>query len=297
MNTPLKKNKTASIDFSFLKEGSEAFFKKGIPLTSGFNGKPLDELISLNDLDGVLLDKKDIQLITEIIYRKFSRAMPENLSIKDSKINFFIYTSCKIDDILLLVVFEIFTEISSEGRNSWENFYKLIPGECCKKTYYLSIDANPNSDSSLQQDCLLIPDKSLQEVIEKNCKYKTPYIRCRPVVHCHFLNRENSKARQYFDNSWFNIVINDDSKFYPYADQIFFSYGGESRPALLTCTSLYDSIVFEKTSEKIFEKNFQKFISDSLHTCFSYSTVIINFKQIIKIRELRLLHASLYFRI
>ena len=87
-NTPLKKNKIASIDFSFLNEGSEAFFKKGILLNPDFKGKPIDELISLNDLEGFLLHKKNIQLITEIIYRNFSRAMPENLSIKDSKINF-----------------------------------------------------------------------------------------------------------------------------------------------------------------------------------------------------------------
>lgn len=152
----------------------------------------------------------------------------------------------------------------------WESQSYLKPDECCARNALFS--------------------GNMQELFV--CQYKNPHIKCTPFVSSYFLNSENTKASDCFQESVFNIPINPDLIISESRDEPFFCYG---RTFPLACTSLYDSIVFD--TENILRKhhNFFNFLSDSFQTIWNYQDQIQTTSSRIKTREHRLLYLALHF--
>ena len=91
------------------------------------------------------------------------------------------------------------------------------------------------------------------------------------------------------------ILRTSDLTFTSCPDQAFFCYGGIRNPSWILCTSLYDSICFDKTQENSVEHNFQKFVFDSLTTCFNYQENSIEYSCFAEPQEHRLLFLTIPF--
>lgn len=281
---------------SFL-EKDKLFLKRGVDLNNLVIGEDLDSLISLNwdemdgmVLDGMVLDKNTIPVITKKIYESISSIKDENLKIKENQVNLIVYTLCQIEEMLLFLVWDICPYVVVQSKNAWENRYSLPSNECCKKNYLgLLVE---NKDAGLARDVIELQTESLNSLIQKNCKYKESHLECQAIVNSHLVNLRNRKALETFFTNPFNTRIDSDFVFGMLPSRAFFFYGGVENRLDLSCSFFYDSIVYENRGNQIQEHNFQNFVSDSLYTCLHVQNDIgqPNFKT----KENRLLYMSVY---
>lgn len=94
----------------------------------------------------------------------------------------------------------------------------------------------------------------------------------------------------------FNVPLNTDLTLSGFGEETLFCYDQFKKPSSLLCTSLYDSLIFEKIGSKAKEHNLKNFLLDSLQTCWNYQNQRVrrNCKDPIKLKEHRLLYLSLY---
>lgn len=286
MNSSTRKPYENAFRFSFFRnKKNDTFLNNDHDLEFSMSGKSLTDLISLNsnDFDGIELDEFVIDDITQVCYEEL---LTHKISIKNSNVFLFIYTLCKLDDVVLFLVWRISTEVFEQDRSTWEEYYGLVPGECCKKTYFSNLQKKQNS--------VLLQDKESEFLFEKNCQFKKPYIKCLPLAFSTFFNQENPIALKRFKESWFNIPVTGNFILNGFPDEALFCYDGTEKINSLLCTSLYDSILLDTTGEKTIEHNLKNFLSDSLLSCFNYQETIDSRINPFRFREQRLLCLSLY---
>lgn len=280
------KEKKTCVRMSFLKDKSPTFFlKKQLDLHISLRGTPLSELVCKDfDLfEGLPLGQNTIDIITYEIFQKFYLMRSAEFSIKNSRVIVFLYTLSHIGDIVLFHVWQISTEVSYEDRKSWEQSYDVLPGACCRENFIESLVRKG-----------VVTENQLNQESEKYCRYKTPYIKCTPFVFSYFFNRKNKEAVKLFQESRFNIPITSTFQVGGIPESPIFCYGGLEEPDSVNCTSLYDSIVFEKTRKYTRQHNFKQFFNDVLQTCNSYQANITNLKDPSNYVEQRVLYLSVY---
>lgn len=300
MSLSPKQNKLSVARVSFLWDEAKVFLTQGTDLMLDYTGTPLDEMIcnDLSESDGFILNPYSIPYLVDTISRRFKWVRNPNISIKNSRVVLFVYTFSKLDDIVLFHVWQITTTISHETRETWEEKFNLTKGACCRENYSSMLKQRnilgDDKSKNIELDNDILVNKKLW--MEKNCKYKTPYIKCTPYVLSYFFNRKNKDAVKCFQEAWFNIPITREPIVGGFPEEAIFCYGGFEKQKNLKCTCLYDSIVFEKTSDHEIEHNFKDFLSDSLATCYNYQVQIWNRNPRISIEntEQRLLYVSMY---
>lgn len=280
-------NEMIAIAFPFFEEkNNEPFLKKRKNLHPSTCGTPLHDLISFdtNQFDGIVLDENSITKITDHIYNKLINIKNKKLSIKKSRIVLYLYTLCKIEDIVLFNVSLIVTKHSDISRNDFEKTYGREPYSCCKQNYILDNNIEWPRELTLSVT---------KEVLEQTCHYKKGFVDCDFRLVSHFFNQENQKACKAFKKSNFNAFINSNFTMSWVAHPIIFRYAKAEYLSAIKCTSLYDSIAFDNTSDPPVEHNLQNFLEDSLFTCFSTQQNICNVMTNVRTQEQRLLYASI----
>lgn len=192
----------------------------------------------------------------------------------------------RLDEILLFHIWELTTQIYLQTRDGWEGEYSLGFHGCCEKTLISSEKNQQKLDESGDNVDLFF-------LIKENCKYKSSCIHSFTLVHSHFLNHKNLKAKKIFEKSLFNAPIRGDSLISTTIRPVSFCYNKREGRSL-TCQDFYDSIILDTIGEKVLEHNFQKFISDSLFTCLNYQENIDSLIAPFSTKEHRLLYVSVY---
>lgn len=285
MKNTKKYNEMPAFEFLFIKqEDSKPFLKRGINISRSLAGKPLSDFISLdpNQFDGELLNENTIPEITKQIYASLINKKAQKFQIDNSPFSLYLYTLCKIDNVIILTVWRFGTRPITQERIEWEKEYKIKPTSCCQQLYCKENNLSLERVTSFSN-----------EFFEKFCHYKKSYIDCDGRFFLHFFNYKNETACDFVENSNFNFIMTTDFTVNSYGRRVFFQYDKKLSPKLLRCTSLDDSIVFDNTVSPPTEHNFQNFLSDALFTCFVYQKRFRNITQSILTQEQRLICISL----
>ena len=290
-------NRNVKFEFSFLGEKKYSpFLKKDDDLNTKYCGQPLNELISIpnTDFPGIRLEKDNIPVITEDVYQKILQKQNDLCVLKNSEIILFLYTLCKLDDIVLFNVLAISTEICYESRETWEEFYNIGSNACCKYHYSLISKNSTKINAGFLGESCRLNTVDLDLLIEKKCIFKKPYIKVNSFVFSHFFNTNDQEIVETINDYFFNIPVCKNFTLSNIPHPIKFCYGGVENVSSLTCDLLYDEISFQNTSIQTCEHNFKNFISDSLHTSFYYQKNIDNFPFGFLKKDQRLLYLSIY---
>ena len=170
MNDTPKFNEMPSFEFVFIKEKmNQSFLKQGINLSSSTWGKPLNEFISLepHEFDGALLNEKTIPKLTKQIYTALINTKKQKLQIKNNELFLYIYTLCKLDQVIIFNVWKFVTKSVTQERTECEKEYGRTPYSCCQELY------RQQNNLSKQENIILS-----HEIFDKYCQYKKPYVDC-----------------------------------------------------------------------------------------------------------------------
>lgn len=239
-------------------------------------------------MSGLRFSTEKIPALTTYIYQGLTSFINDEVCIKNNKILLFVYTLCKVEDMILFVVFPIYTTFSVQDRTEGEKSYGIAPGACCLKNYSLknSLDIDLNDQEKYN---------TLKLKSEQNCQYKNDHIECNAFALYHVLNVENKKVTEKFSNYFFVFPVSANFTYSPLPTPVHFCYCGAQQPSSLTCTMFYNSLVLEKRGDILVEHNFKNFLSDALRTCYRDLETLVSCSRLGKIEEHRLLHVSVIF--